>query len=370
MKIGILTLPLHTNYGGILQAYALQTVLERMGHEVNFISPLKYPVHTVKQKIKKNLSLLAHRIKVDYIVSRIHGESYIMVSETKRFIDKYLNVSDFPTISAVKEDSFDAIVVGSDQVWRPLYFGEKRMEHAFLAFAKDWKIKRVAYAASFGSDKWELNEGKTIECRNLAKRFDAISVREKSGLELCRTYLHVDAQWVFDPTMLLDAENYNKLLDRIPNKNITPNILTYIIDRSKEKEEIISLIRESKKMPVCISNSRAEDTSGIEYRLEQRIQPPVESWLWGFKNASFVVTDSFHACIFSVLYQKQFYVVANRERGVARIQSLLASLGLEDRLVYRKDDVDLSKVIDYNRVNRIVSERRDISLAFIKNNLS
>ena len=104
---------------------------------------------------------------------------------------------------------YDAYVVGSDQVWRPNY--NPFMKAMFLGITEREDVKRIAYAASFGTSKWEFSPQMTSECAVLAKKFDMITVREKSGVDLCREYFGVEATWVLDPTMLLNREDYEKV---------------------------------------------------------------------------------------------------------------------------------------------------------------
>ena len=152
MRIGILTLPLHTNYGGILQAYALQTVLERMGHEAVVIdTPNVKPtpsLFTLGKRIFKRL--LGYHVGV--FPERKHNQIYPVISQhTQLFVDKYIHRKVVHSPEELQESEFDAVVVGSDQVWRPKYYG--KIENAYLNFTKSWKIKRIAYAASFGTDR-------------------------------------------------------------------------------------------------------------------------------------------------------------------------------------------------------------------------
>ena len=196
MRIGILTLPLHTNYGGILQAYALQTVLERMGHEVCLIEkrrrPLKLPLWKAPlsygKRIVKNLT--GHPFPIFY-EQKINRETQIIRQNTDKFISKYIKRKIVNDYYDIQENDFDAIVVGSDQIWRPQYFHE--IEHAYLDFTEGWNIRRIAYAPSFGTDEWEYTPKQTERCCILIKDFNAVSVRESSGVNLCREYLGINA---------------------------------------------------------------------------------------------------------------------------------------------------------------------------------
>lgn len=166
MKIGIITLPLHNNYGGILQAYALQETLQRQGHHAividrsRFINlrPTVKLYNYCKRIIKK---ILFDRTTVIRWDKEYNKQAELISVNTYPFIQKYIKrfeaKNDYSNIA--KED-FDAFIVGSDQVWRPIYFGTDIISNAYLSFAKDWDVKRISYAASFGTEDWEFTATK------------------------------------------------------------------------------------------------------------------------------------------------------------------------------------------------------------------
>ena len=344
MKIGILTLPLHTNYGGILQAYALQTVLERMGHEVVVIdtpNEKQFPslVTLCKRIIKR---LLGRRVGV--LAEWKHNKEYPIISQhTQPFVDKYIHRRVVKSPEELKEEEFDAIVVGSDQVWRPKYYG--KIENAYLSFAKTWNIKRVAYAASFGTDEWEYTTQQTKQCGELLKLFDFISVREASAVDLCKENFNIDAKHVLDPTMLLDKEDYIRLFENANTPKSKGTLLNYILDETPEKRLLIEQIAKDKKIVPFRVNGKTRE---LAVSIEDRIQPSVEEWLRGFYDAEFVVTDSFHACVFSILFEKQFVVIGNENRGMARFVSLLKMFALEERLVNYRSNYKCLERIEYD----------------------
>lgn len=369
MKIGILTLPLHTNYGGILQAYALQTVLERMGHEVvvfdikrKYTLPLwKVPLTYIKRIIKK---YIYKNNNIRIFEEQYQQKTYPIISQhTQKFIDKHIHLYEVDSLNDVKEKEFDTIIVGSDQVWRPKYFSslfKTRIEDAFLNFTKDWKIKRIAYAASFGTDEWEYTSVQTEKCGELLKVFEAVSVREESGIKLCKEHFDKEVEHVLDPTMLLTKEDYIKLFESANTPKSPGTLLNYILDETPEKKEMICKIAKEKKLIPFKVNSKIENPYAP---LEERIQPPIEQWLRGFYDAEFVVTDSFHACVFSILFNKPFVVIGNKERGMARFDSLLNMFGLEDRLI-RENDI-LPENNAYIDMNNFLSSKQDKALTFL-----
>ena len=238
MRIGILTLPLHTNYGGILQAYALQTVLERMGHEVVvFDTPNKCPLPPFKDIPKCLLKrivkkLLGRNQKIFYEYYQNNKVIPVVSQNTQRFINAYIHRKEIRDFKELVEDSYDAIVVGSDQIWRPIYFvpGWRRqsIENAFLSFTSKWKIKRLSYAASFGTKEWEYTNEQTLKCKSLLQVFDAISVRENDGVTLCKEYFDVDPVHVLDPTMLLNEADYSIFFQKRNTPKSNGTLINYI----------------------------------------------------------------------------------------------------------------------------------------------
>ena len=377
MRIGILTLPLHTNYGGILPAYALQTVLERMGHEgVVFDTPNKCPLPPLWKlplSFAKRI-LLKSMGRIDRIFIERYNNSVqpIITKEIQPFIDEKIHRKVFTKFSKLDACDFDAIVVGSDQVWRSIYFipmsfGQP-MENAYLSFTKGWNIKRISYAASFGTDKWEYNEKQTLHSREALQMFDAVSVREENGVKLCKQYFDVDALHVLDPTMLLDANDYIELFKQKQTPKSKGNLLNYVLDETDEIESLIKKVASMKKMvPFAVNNPYEGDNSKP---LNQRIKPSVETWLRGFYDADFVITDSFHACVFSIIFKKKFFVVCNKDPGMSRFESLLKLFGLEDRLVDVHCDVSILQQIDYDNVYSIYDKLKESSMIYLSGSLN
>ena len=372
MKIGVLTLNLHNNFGGILQAYALQKVLREMGHNIVLIDKSKYvsvgpwykkyPIY-IKRAIQKYLLRKDIIVRVDAEQNRIPRTISI---NTDKFINKYIKrtTRDF---SSIKETDFDAIIVGSDQIWRPKYFYSK-IENAYFDFARGWNIKRIAYAASFGTEEWEYSDEQTTNCAELLSNFDAVSVREASAVKLCKEKFGVKAQHVLDPTMLLSREEYQELFITAQTPQSDGNLFCYILDKNSEKDSIIDYIAQKRGLTPFYVNSRYEDPDAP---LEERIQQPVEKWLLAFYDAEFVITDSFHACVFSIIFNKPFIVYGNKERGMTRFESLLKIFGLENRLVSTKKDAikTANEPIDWKKVNTIHSQWKEKSIAFLSENL-
>ena len=384
MEILILTQPLHTNYGGLLQAYALQQILKGMGHDVVtdrlgvvrklplWNRALRFLYHAVQFCILKNYRYYPYR----YLFVSFDKESKAKRSisiNTERFVNTHIDTIDLLTrsnesvIDAVRQ--FDAIVVGSDQVWRATM---SDIPTYFLSFTKAINVKRIAYAASFGTD--DLNEYSKMDMKIASesiKLFDAVSVREKSGVHLCRDYFKMDAVHVLDPTMLLSKDDYLKLIEE-EDKPCSENILlTYVLDRTQEKNDIIQRVGEALHLSSCENGAVKYFSNVVESNVSECIYPSVSRWVAGFRDAQFVVTDSFHGTVFSIIFNKPFVAILNSKRGSSRFISLLSVLGLENRLISTTNDLleEHLKPIDYTEVNKILNDWRYLSISFMERHL-
>ncbi len=374
MKICILTQPLHTNYGGLLQAYALQTVLKRMGHDVLTEDRKRLVPHLSFWGRLKQISILRRMAgKTPYPVSPEPPLRQFLSCNTDRFIGNNISMT-LPVYgdSAFLQEkyNFDAYIVGSDQVWRPIY--SPNLSNYFLDFTLGHHVKRIAYAASFGTDEWEFTSKQTAECSELVKKFDAVSVREDSGVKLCKRYFGIDAVHLLDPTMLLEKEDYINLVIAEDEPVHRGNVMTYFLDRTEEKDLMVDMICQ-RLYGTSFSVMPEKQYCEVGPRgLSRCIFPSVTSWLRGFMDADYVVTDSFHGTVFSIIFNKPFIAIANKERGLSRFSSLLKMFGLEDRLVFSAEDLTvelLSGKMDFNKVNAIRRYEQAKALMFIENSL-
>lgn len=362
MRVAILTLPLHTNYGGILQCYALQTVLQRMGHEVRvLVKPqygrsycIIYPLVVCKRIIKRYI--LGKKVNIWLSPNELERKN------TDNFIKRYIAQHKCRYWDLDLADRFDAIVVGSDQVWRPEY--SQPIEQAFLSFLAGAHIKRVAYAASFGVDNCEFTEKELRICSSLLKKFDAVSVREASGINLCRNYFGVDAMQMLDPTLLLSADDYRTLICKACTEPSKGNMLVYILDKTPDKIALVEKLAKDRGLVPFWLDSPDEHKNNLP--LNKQVKMPVEQWLKSFDDAEFVFTDSFHGCIFSIIFRKQFLAFGNQERGLSRFHSLLDLFSLNRRLILSSDEYSSNiSLIDFDFVYRRLNLLRERSNEFI-----
>jgi hypothetical protein len=375
MRIGILTLPLHTNYGGILQAYALQTVLEGMGHDVVLLNKekivipqgKKLVIEYIKRFIKKYILLK----KVRFNAEKEDLPLYKHCSQyTQTFIDKYIHYCIHDDYDKIDNTvlQLDAIIVGSDQIWRPRYIKEvlkEKRTNAYLKFAKKWKIKRISYAASFGTDVWEYSQISTNSIKSLIDKFDAVSVREESGVLLCKKYFDVIASHVLDPTMLLSSDVYSSLIDKCTEvKKHNKMLFNYVLDSNEKIDTLIKNVLKDKQLNMYQLSDGSDYSSGT-------IQPYVEEWLAAIKYADFIITDSFHACVFCIIFHKPFIVIGNERRGYGRFKSLMEMFKIEKNLI--KDPSEYNSDIDYSiplHTYTILSKWQMDSMNFLKNALN
>ena len=368
MKIAILTLDLQTNFGGILQAYALQTVLERMGHEVTHLQAKHSRLHNpVVMPLVWCKRLYRKYFQGDRQLPIFENPYKWAGKNTDRFISSNLNCR-FLAPEEWNEGlarEYDVIVVGSDQVWRPNYTSD--VTRFFTAFLGHSDIRRIAYAASFGVDVNEFSEEQLACGREYLKLFSAISVREESGIRLCKELFDVQACQVLDPTLLLSREDYQRFASTAPQS--PGNLMVYVLDRTEEKDAFIAEFAEKRGLVPFYANSKTEIPWNVDIPIGERKQPPLENWLRGFADAEFVLTDSFHACVFSILFHKPFGVFVNLERGLSRIESLLRPLGLMDRCI-TDAPVDLDRSIDWKFIDNVLMQKTESSLDFLKQGLN
>lgn len=349
MKIGIITQPLVANYGGILQNFALQQVLCQMGHEPRTID------YTLRNSLWR---YLRHRLKHFILrkagapptLLRLRPEAFErFVGEHIALTERQLNYS--PEV--ISQYGFEALVVGSDQVWRPKY--NRFLEDMFLRFARRVEgLKRVAYAASFGVERWEFSPKQTRVCAELAQHFDCITVREESGIKLCHKKLNIEAECVLDPTLLLCNEHYAPLWQGVEKRN-EPYLAAYLLGKDHARHAF------SQKM------ATQRGIQLMSFGADGKATLSIEEWLATLNRAEVVITDSFHGTVFSILAHRPFFVLPHQGRGLSRIESLLRLLGLEERLLRAiPEKMPDATAIDFSEVDRRLEEERSRSRELLR----
>lgn len=268
--------------------------------------------------------------------------------------------SDVDMRKIIRKRKYDAFIVGSDQVWREEY--SPRIQPYFLDFLSEADgRKRIAYAASFGKEHDYISPENMSECRRLLEHFDAVSVREAEGVDIVRReFGREQVEKVLDPTLLLSESDYGRIIDARERRN-KPYLATYILDQTNDKANIIG----------DVAAERGLSVNAVDIEVRPGKMSTISQWLANFADADFVVTDSFHGCVFSIIFGKSFIAIANAERGLGRFLSLLGDFDLMDRLVYGPDDFtarrrQLLAPIDYASVRQRHEALRRHSLAWLK----
>ncbi len=381
MKIGILTQPLNRNYGGLIQAYALQKYLQDEGHEVwllnrhygknHKLSLRRRIVPTIKGFIYRALTRKKTFIINDADLQTINKECKEFVNNHIKPITKEL-YSGKELQQEVVDKEIELLVVGSDQVWRPLYSPD--IHDYFFGFAKDISVKKISYAASLGVDYWEYTNAETKECSTLAKKFDGISVREDSAIELCKHHLKVDSELVLDPTMLLQQENYEQLVYDAKIEKSNKGMFCYFLDETARETEIAKKIELLLEVPSYrVKPKKASTEENITKEIESCVHPSPLKWLRAFMDADIVLTNSFHGCVFSIIFKRNFWVIGNKKRGNARFDSLLKLFGLDNRRIFDVSELSAERIatpIEWTNVYDVLEKYRIISKQFLKKHTS
>lgn len=314
MRICIISLPLHTNYGGVIQAFVLQNVMKEFGHTVDVVTKVPFLKKSFFPKqalryVKRYVLKFLGRSSVPVFLERDYNDA---CARLYVFVSQKIDCKIVSSLHDLKESDYDVLVFGSDQIWRPQYakYGWGKVEDVFGGFAKNWNAKKIAYAASFGVDKWEFSKEETLCCADLIKNFDAVSVRELSGVQLCKKYLSFDAQFVLDPTLLWKKERYYDICKDIPQRE-EKILIAYVLNSSDSIRKNCEKIAKERGLVVRMFSSDANATL------------TVPEWLAMFRDASFIVTDSFHGTVFSIIFEKEFKCFYNKDRGASRFESLL-----------------------------------------------
>ncbi|WP_027450971.1 polysaccharide pyruvyl transferase family protein [Xylanibacter brevis] len=356
MKIALLNLKYDNNYGGNLQRYALMKVLQDMGHDVTHLN-LRFNYHRPWYKLL--LSLLKIIVKKyflgkDVIIPQWQQAQHTyedLCSITEPFYKKYVKhteqITDLRKLSEFNE--FDAYVVGSDQVWRKRIAGGY-IKTMFLDFLpENTKSKRIAYGVSLGVAENELCNEEIKQLSDLYQRFDAVSVREDSALDMFKQYgwNKPQAIQVLDPTLLLCKEDYMKLIENGKTTQSDGNLFCYILDKTHEKCTLIS------------EKAEVLHLKPFEVGLNKPVS--IEQWLRSFSDSEYVITDSYHGLVFSIIFNKPFFLIRNEFRGNARFDSVIRMFGIQD---------DCSDNLNWNLVNKIIADNRKKSFRFLANALN
>lgn len=357
MKIALLNLQYDNNYGGNLQRYALIRILQQQGHDVTHLN-LRYnfynrPWYRLMLTFAKRIVkiLLFQKNVVLFAEERYKKRYEESCSATDVFYNKYIPHTN---VIGSKKDlqqytDFDAFIVGSDQVWRKSIAKIYGIDTFFFDYMpKNIKTKRIAYGVSLGTDVNELNEEDLRRLSPLYKRFDSVSVREDSALSLFKQYGWTipEAEWVLDPTLLLSKDDYVSLIKNCSTRPSDGNLFCYILDMTDDKAERISEVAKKKNLtPFSISLDGKES---------------IEQWLRSFADAEYVVTDSYHGLVFSIIFNKPFLLIRNQFRGYARFDAIFKACNIKS-----DDGSDL----DWSNINNNLRKMQTFSKEWLSRNI-
>ena len=336
MKVGILTFHWGTNYGGVLQAYALQSYLKRKGYDVDIIN---YAPRTHRESIL--LCLKSRSVKS--IFKRLY--EYRKERKFVSFRSKFLSLTQrCYTLDDVEKqiDSYDVVICGSDQVWNPYIIDSFGMPY-FLPFSG--RFKKVAYAASLGCN--EYPQGALRVITPYLREFAYISVRELSAVNIIKdALLDKGVSLMPDPTLLLNADDLLSLIDEHPLAK-DGGVFFYILQENQSLINKIKSLYKAGKTPVFDAHGRFSAMS-------------IGGWLGGIKYSNLVVTNSFHGVVFSILLHKEFIVVpieGHLEGMNDRIYTLLQQFDLQERMIEQYNEEDILEIskrsIDWDNVDKV-----------------
>ena len=353
MKIALLNLPIDDNYGGNLQRFALVKVLQEMEHEVTHLLIMRkftlWKLRTLPAIVKRLILRFIFRKKVHILAERIaQQKNTANFNRIKPFYDKYVRhseiICDYKSIKLY--DFFDAYIVGSDQVWR------KKIVQPFPLRMFLWDFlpmhaKKIAYAVSLGNSEPELDKAEAESLKQYYFSFSAVSVREKTALDVLDYYgwTTPKAEWLVDPTLLLKKEDYLEVVNSAETSRMDGDMFCYILDSTKEKMDYIE--------GEAISRNMKPFITGLH-------EISIEQWLRNFSDAKFIVTDSYHGFVFSMIFNKPVKLFLNDFRGNARFESLFELLGIS------KDQASF----DWNIINAILTKERENSINWLKRKLN
>lgn len=344
MKLGMITVYYTENCGSVLQATALKDKIEELGNEVRFISTKnKYSGHSIKRFIKNLLKTIKNKENIFLTIEKFfYYELYIKKNFKKK----------------KKKDILDYIVIGSDTVWdiNSQYF----LESQDVFWGKIMpEVEKITYAATIANSCYEKLDDLKYPIDSINK-FKYISVRDDYTKKYIETRTNKTAIKVCDPTILYDYNYYEKKCKKI---NEEKYLLLYLFDEpdSKITNEIRNFCEEKSLKIICLLGMGKYISFADKY-----IESTIDNFLSYYKEASYVITNTFHGTVFSLIFNKNFLVLDYQKN---KISNLLNELELTERLVERNIAENFRKEIDYVGVNRKLEELRDLGITYLKESL-
>lgn len=363
------------NCGACLQAYALQNSIKDMGYSceiIKFTEPYGYQRLYVNRYFRLKylaLSSIKSLLKFDFTRRRFIYDDRRIAFDDFRNKNLLFSEKEYTTFSSliVIPLKYDGYVCGSDQIWNPLFY--KHNNPAYFLEAAPSKKKRIAYAPSIGLSK--LPDEYSSEFKKLISKFDHLSVRELEGKNIIKNIANIDCRVVLDPTMLYDSDKWDKLAKSVKLKK--PFIFCYIFGNQNFSWEFVDYIKNKTGLEVVCMPFFDEDFSR-RYKMISKCGP--SEFLWLIKNAKLVLTDSFHATVFSIIFETPFYTMLRNSDNEklnmnSRIFNILSNLGLENRLISEKDAYtkEIDCVVDFTLPKEKLEKLRIESKEYLRNAL-
>lgn len=367
-KIGIITFHNSYNCGSMLESYAMQTIIERLGLNAEIINfsnenqrrlyRVTYKNNSLKNMVKNVLILPAHkRIKCN-------NKKY------EEFKNRYFHLTKgYNDMQQLSDEDYSVVIAGSDQIWNITI--DDADDAYFLPWVK--KAKKVAYAPSFGAKKIADNTKDVQKYINFLNDFNALSIREKNGQKWIKEMINKNVPVLLDPTLLLEKEDYDKLVAddvKIENKFI----FFYSPDFKSNICQYVKQIANKYHLKVITWSTKQYYAKGVKrYGFEL---PPYENpamYLYLLKNAELVMTTSYHGTIFSTLYRKKFITVKNGGMygNDDRVITLLEQLNMMDRLIPHEFDENFDYLanVDYEKYDKNIGELKEKSIVYLEENV-
>ena len=361
-KIEIITLNRIVNYGSVLQTFALQKKIEDLGYEAEVIDyfPERMTMMGMLKRIKGKNKIL--KKPLFYTIARILMiPSYIKrFSIFNKFNKKYINLTN---IQYHTDDDFinhpldaDAFCTGSDQTWNSDW-NEGITLPFYLNFTEKYKF---SYAASFGKSKISEEEG--IQIKDYLNKYSKLSVRESSGVEILSN-LGLYSYHVLDPTLILGRDKWSALASTKYERK--KYILMYNLNRNTRLREYAEKISKKNNLKLIYITYNFID---VFHKGKMACNISVEDFVSLIKNASLVLTDSFHATAFSLIFKRNFYIVYPQKFST-RLQSILQLTHLENRVANTMDEIDLNNTINYEEVDELLLPEVELSIDYLQTSL-
>ena len=355
-KTGVLTWHYFHNFGSALQAYALQSTLEKLGCRTTIVNyrSSKYGNYSASKD--------AIRMVLNRTIGAIDGKwrarfQYPFLSFRKKYFHETGILREKNHIeNCVKK--LDLLVCGSDQIWAPNVF-----DSVYMADFSAPKTRKISYGASIGLN--DIHQELVPKYKQLLEQFHAVSVREERGKSLLKDKCGIDATVVLDPTLLLSVSEYQKMEQPVKCVN-GPYVFCYFLNGDHVYREQVQTYAE--KNGLQIYGVSANKADGKWMSILEKLSPA--SFLWMIANAHTVVTDSYHGTIFSLLYHKKFYVFERFDRQDpvcqnSRIDQLNRWFGIDQCIVPRGSALMADQQISYEHFEDALCQARKISLDYL-----